>query len=157
MKTILFPSDFSTLSDSALEHASTLALNMGAKLLVLHVEEPPAVYGEGRRYYGIPEPDNVALRAMLSELKPTDARVRYEQRMVRGFPAAEILRVAEETGVEMIVMGTHGRTGLERFLTGSVAEAVVRRAKCPVLTIKSPQMSPAATATFSSTTVDKES
>ncbi len=55
------------------------------------------------------------------------------------------MRLAEETEAEMTVMGTHGRTGLGRLLMGSVAEAVVRRAKCPVLTVKSPQVRPAMT------------
>ncbi|HVC95777.1 MAG TPA: universal stress protein [Pirellulales bacterium] len=136
-KTILFPTDFSTLADAALEHATALALNMHAGLLILHVEEPPSMYGGGEMYYGVPDPDDSALRAMLAELKPSDSRVSYEHLLVRGVPAAEIVRLAEEREVEMIVMGTHGRTGLGRLLMGSVAEAVVRRAKCPVLTVKS--------------------
>jgi universal stress protein A len=138
-KTILFPTDFSTLADVALEHATALALNMNATLLIVHVQEPPSMYGGGEMYYGVPDPDDTALRAMLAELKPSDARVHYEHLLVRGVPAAdEIVRLAEKREAEMIVMGTHGRTGLGRLLMGSVAEAVVRKAKCPVLTLKSP-------------------
>lgn len=96
------------------------------------------MYGGGEMYYGVPDPDDTALRAMLAELKPSDARVHYEHLLVRGSPAEEIVRLAEKREAEMIVMGTHGRTGLGRLLMGSVAEAVVRRAKCPVLTLKSP-------------------
>jgi nucleotide-binding universal stress UspA family protein len=137
-KTILFPTDFSTLADSALEYATAMALNTHAKLLIVHVEEPASMYGGGELYYGVPEPDDTALRGMLSELKPSDPRVSCEYLLVRGLPATEIVRLADERQAEMIVMGTHGRTGLGRLLMGSVAEAVVRRAKCPVLTVKSP-------------------
>jgi nucleotide-binding universal stress UspA family protein len=137
-KTILFPTDFSTLADAALEYATAMALNAQAKLLIVHVEEPVSMYGGGELYYGVPEPDDTALRAMLTELKPSDPRVNFEPLLVRGMPATEIVRLAEEHEVQMIVMGTHGRSGLGRLLMGSVAEAVVRRASCPVLTVKSP-------------------
>lgn len=135
-KKILFPTDFSHLSDSALAHATTLARDTGASLLVLHVEEPPLAYGGGEMYYGIPDPDQPEIRRMLANVKPADAKVHVEHRIVTGDPADEIVRVAEEEHVDMIVMGTHGRTGLSRMLMGSVAEAVVRRAKCPVFTFK---------------------
>jgi nucleotide-binding universal stress UspA family protein len=135
---ILFPTDFSSLSDAALGHATALARDTGAALLILHVEEPPAAYGAGEMYYGIPDPDNEALQAMLEQVKPTDTTVPYEHRLVTGDPAGEIVRVAEEEKVDLIVIGTHGRTGLRRLLMGSVAEAVVRRAKCPVFTFKPP-------------------
>ncbi len=137
-KKILFPTDFSTLSDGALKYATTLAKDMGAKLLIVHVEEPPAAYGGGEMYYGIPEPDSAALAKMLADVKPTDAAVPYEHRMVTGEPAKEIVELAEEEGVDLVVMGTHGRTGLGRLLMGSVAESVVRRAPCPVFTFKEP-------------------
>ncbi|HUY31777.1 MAG TPA: universal stress protein [Pirellulales bacterium] len=139
-KTILFPTDFSSLSDAALEHATALAINIHARLLIVHVIEPGAIYGVGEMYYGVPDPDDFALWQMLSELKPPDPRVSCEYRMVKGAPAAEIVRLAEESGAEMIVMGTHGRTGLGRLLMGSVAEAVLHRATCPVLIIKSPHV-----------------
>jgi len=59
--------------------------------------------------------------------------VPFEHQMTMGDPAGEVVRIAEEEQAEMIVMGTHGRTGLTRLLMGSVAEAIVRRAPCPVL------------------------
>ncbi len=71
-KKILFPTDFSTLSDAALKYATTLAKDMGAKLVIVHIEEPPAAYGAGEMYYGIPDPDTAALRKMLEAVKPTD-------------------------------------------------------------------------------------
>lgn len=73
---------------------------------------------------------------MLHAVLPTDPNVPFEHRMLKGDPAEEIVRFADEAHCELIVMGTHGRTGFKRLLMGSVAEAVVRRAKCPVLTYK---------------------
>src|SRR5262245_45199111 len=141
-KRILFPTDFSTCSDAGLEQATALARDAGAKLLIVHVEEPPAAYGGGEMYYGAIEPDNSALVKMLHAVVPTDPDVPFEHRMLMGDPAEEIVRFAEEARCELIVMGTHGRSGFRRLLMGSVAEAVVRRAKCPVLTYKAPHKAP---------------
>jgi len=142
-KKILFPTDFSHLSDAALQHASTLARENGATLLIVHIEEPPIAYAGGEMYYGIPDPNQQEMQRMLSEVKPTDPGVPYEYRMVTGDPAGEIVKLAEQEHVDMIVMGTHGRTGFSRMLMGSVAEQVVRRAPCPVFTFKAPANTPA--------------
>jgi nucleotide-binding universal stress UspA family protein len=133
---ILYPCDFSTAGEQALETATALARDHGAKLIILHVQEPPFAYGGGELYMGIPDPDEDALRRMLSEVAPTDGQIPFERRMVQGEPAEAIVRTAEEEMVDMIVMSTHGRTGLMRMLMGSVAEEVVRKAKCPVVTVK---------------------
>ncbi len=135
---ILFPTDFSHTGDSALELATTLARERGAKLLIVHVEEPPAAYGAGEMYYGMPDPVTDDLRKMLEQVGPPDPRVSCERRLITGDPATAIANLAQDEGVELIVMGTHGRTGLMRLLMGSVAEAVVRRAPCPVLTLRQP-------------------
>jgi nucleotide-binding universal stress UspA family protein len=140
---ILFPTDFSTAGQAALAMATRLAKGTGAKLLIVHVEEPPMAYGGGELYYGIEEPDREQLKKMLSEVVPTDAAVACEHRLMIGSPATAIVHMAEEEGVEMIVMPTHGRTGLLRMLMGSVAEEVVRKAKCPVLTVKANAPKPA--------------
>ena len=132
-KVILVPTDFSTASDAAVPHAEALARQSSAELLVLHVQEPPLAYGTGELYYGLPEPDSELIQKMLDAVKPADPGVPCRHRLAMGDPAAEILRIAAAEGAEMIVMGTHGRTGLFRALMGSVAEAVVRRAPCPVL------------------------
>lgn len=137
-KKILFPTDFSTSSDAGLREATALARESGALLLIVHVEEPPTAYGGGEMYYGVPDPNNEQIVAMLKAVVPTSTDVRYEHRLIVGDPAAEIVRLAEEEGVDLIVLGTHGRTGLRRLLMGSVAEAIVRRANCRVLTIKEP-------------------
>jgi nucleotide-binding universal stress UspA family protein len=133
---ILYPTDFSTAGQVALEMATSLARDRGAKLVIAHVEEPPVAYGGGELYYGIAEPNVDDLRRMLAEVLPTDPAVGYEHRLMVGSPATAIVHLAEKEGVDMIVMPTHGRTGLSRLLMGSVAEEVVRKAKCPVLTIK---------------------
>ena len=133
MPTILFPTDFSTASDAALAHAEALAKQSGAKLLIVHVEEPPLAYGGGELYYGLPEPSSERIQKMLDDVRPKDASVPFTHRLVMGDPAGEIVRIADEEHVDSIVLGTHGRTGFSRLLMGSVAEGVVRRAPCPVL------------------------
>ena len=79
---------------------------------------------------------NPELRPMLEAVKPTAAGVRYEHRLMLGAPADEIVRLAAAEGVDLIVMATHGRTGIGRLVMGSVAEAVMRDASCPVLILK---------------------
>lgn len=136
---IVFPTDFSTASDAGLAQATKLAKQAGERLVVVHVAEPPLAYGGGELYYGIPEPNEQALAEMLGKVRPTEPGVPCEHHLVRGEPAHEIVRLAEQVKASMIVMGTHGRTGLMRLLMGSVAEAVVRRAACPVLIFKPPE------------------
>lgn len=132
-KTILFPTDFSTASDAALPHAEALARQADARLLIVHVEEAPLAYGGGELYYGLPEPDSDRIRKMLDDVRPADPALPFDHRLTMGDPASEIVRMAADESAEMIVLGTHGRTGMTRLLMGSVAEAVVRRAPCPVL------------------------
>jgi nucleotide-binding universal stress UspA family protein len=132
-KTILFPTDFSTASDAALVHAESLARQMNARLLIVHVEEPPLAYGGGELYYGLPEPNSERILKMLEDVKPSDPSVPYTHRLTMGDPAGEVVRMAADENAEMIILGTHGRTGMTRLLMGSVAEAIVRRAPCPVL------------------------
>ncbi len=135
---IIYPTDFSHCGTAALRLATSLARDTGAKLLIVHVEESPLAYGGGEMYYGIPEPASEDLQKMLDRVVPTDPAVAYEHRLLAGEPATAIAELAAEENADMIVMGTHGRTGLTRLLMGSVAEAVVRRAPCPVLTFKHP-------------------
>jgi universal stress protein A len=133
MSTILFPTDFSHASDSALEHAEALAKQRHARLVILHVEEPPLAYGGGELYYGLHEPSSERIMKMLEDVRPRDASVPFVHKLTMGDPAAEIVRIAEEEKADMVVLGTHGRTGMSRLLMGSVAEAVVRRSPAPVL------------------------
>jgi nucleotide-binding universal stress UspA family protein len=133
---ILFPTDFSTSGRPALELATSLARDRGASLLIVHVEEEPSAYVGGELYLEVEGPTRQELRQLLSEVVPTDPSVRYEHHFLIGSPADAIVQLAESQGVDMIVMPTHGRSGLLRFLMGSVAEKVVRMAKCPVLTLR---------------------
>jgi nucleotide-binding universal stress UspA family protein len=142
-RTILCPIDFSTLGNAALETATALARDRDAKLLIVHVQEPAPAYMNGEFYYGIEEPDRQELKKMLKKVLPTDPAVGYKHRLVTGNPAEAIVDLAAAENAEMIVLATHGRTGLPRLIMGSVAEEVVRRAKCPVLTVKAPPVKPA--------------
>ncbi len=138
---ILFPTDFSHCGDAALAFATALARDTKATLVIVHVEEPAVAYGGGEMYYGIPEPATADLKAMLKEVKPTVDSVPFEHHLITGDPAGAIVRFAETEAIDLIVLGTHGRTGLMRMLMGSVAESIVRRAPCPVLTFKQPEES----------------
>jgi nucleotide-binding universal stress UspA family protein len=138
VKRILFPTDFSHTGDAALRFATSLAKESDGRLIIVHVQEAPLAYGGGEMYYGIPEPTSDELMNMLHDVKPTDASVPAEYRLVTGDPADAVVRLAEDDGVDLIVLGSHGRTGLTRLLMGSVAEAIVRKAHCPVLVYKEP-------------------
>jgi nucleotide-binding universal stress UspA family protein len=134
---ILYATDFSTMGQTALEMATSLARDRGATLVIVHAEEPPMAYGGGELYYGFQEPDRDEIRRMLTDVVPTDPAVQYEHRLMVGSPAAAIIEMARRENVELIVMASHGRTGLTRLIMGSVAEEVVRKAECPVLVVKS--------------------
>jgi nucleotide-binding universal stress UspA family protein len=128
---ILVPIDWSESSDRAFHLAASLAREHDAQLLLVYVVPLPAVM------YGPPPASylNHLLEA-LCRMRPSDPKVRVRCLLVEGDPATEILSAAREGNCDLIVMGTHGRTGLNRLLTGSVAEEVVRKAPCPVLTVK---------------------
>ena len=128
IKNILFPTDFSHTGDKALAMAESLARDSGAKIFIVHVEEPPVAYGGGEMYYGMPEPALEEIERMLKEVKPQDPAVKFEHRLISGDPPGAICRLAEEINADLIIMGTHGRTGLSRLLMGSVAEAITASA-----------------------------
>jgi nucleotide-binding universal stress UspA family protein len=136
VKTILHPTDFSECSELAFRRACTLARDYGARLLVLHVAEPVvAVGGEGIVMLP-PGSDLDSLQSQLQQIQSKDPEVKLEHRLAQGDAVTEILQVANDNACDLIVMGTHGRTGLRRLLMGSVAEQVVRKASCPVLTAR---------------------
>jgi nucleotide-binding universal stress UspA family protein len=138
VRTILHPTDFSERSNYAFRCACSLAQDYGARLVVLHVYTPLVVGSPEGVFVQSDIEDKEALREQFQQLQPRDPSVQMECRIVEGDSATEILRAAEETKCDVIVLGTHGRTGLSRLLLGSVAEQVVRRALCPVVTIKTP-------------------
>jgi len=145
---ILVPVDFSAHSDLALRYATTLADRFGATVEVLHVVEDPFVSGawsSGANVPNVPEllADLVrAARAKLDDMKTAAASkgLRFSTTVlttvVTGEPADSISDYARTEKFDLIVMGTHGRRGLSHALIGSVAERVVRRAPCPVLTVR---------------------
>lgn len=150
-KKILVPTDFSHTGETALEYAASLAKEQGAKLLIVHVQELPRVYA-GDMYYGIAEPSTEEVMSMLRDVKPTDPQVSVEYRLLSGDPAEAVVRLSDEEDVDMIVVGSHGRTGFSRALMGSVAESIVRKAHCPVVVCK--QRIPKYTAQAGSTARD---
>lgn len=143
LDSILVPVDFSEHARAALRHAKALGNLLGARLDVLHVVEEnlhPAFYGPTvHSIYDIdPDLDEKALAHLKDFYQRTEGPGTEVTFAVRsGHAVQEIMRFAEEEGNNLIVIGTHGLTGIERFFLGSVAEKVVRRAPCPVFTVKS--------------------
>jgi nucleotide-binding universal stress UspA family protein len=137
--TILHPTDFSERSGYAFRLACSLARDYKAHLIALHVLPPPVIaYGEGIVPVPVDPECLEALKAEFERLHLPCGQLSVEHRLAEGDPATEILRTAQEIACDLIVMGTHGRTGLGRVLLGSVAEEVVRKATSPVLTVKTP-------------------
>jgi universal stress protein A len=142
IRRILAPTDFSELSKQGLQSALELAEAFGAKLLLLYVVEPPPYPVEGivPSHLGATLLDDLERQAtndlaqMLSETQASNMDV--ARRVVVGIPYRKIVDVAEEEKIDLIVMTTHGRTGLSHLVMGSVAEKIVRTAPCPVLTIR---------------------
>ncbi len=133
---ILCPTDFSHDTDAALGYASSLAAESGATLYIVHVDEyrdSSAALGEVAVNYAAPwgVADRSEIRKQLEQVKPTLSHVDYEHRYLEGGPIHEIVAFAEREHVDLIVMGSHGRSGLARLLMGSVAEGVCRRAPAP--------------------------
>lgn len=135
-KKILCPVDFSPCSNVAFKHAVELARCGGAKLVLIHVAAPPPTYISGFAGYGAlppydPEPD-----PRLEEMQSPDPNLTLDRVHLVGIEGEAIVKFAEQAGCDLIVMGTHGYGGFTKFLLGSVAEYVMRHAKCPVVMIK---------------------
>jgi len=135
----LIPVDFSRGSDKAFDYALKFARVRPAKLLALHVVPVELIYppsGGRFDFYALMERDARANFDKLVKRKKLKAR-ECELVLARGTDFADIIvRQAKKLGASMIVMGSHGRTGLRRFLLGSVAERTLRYASCPVLIVK---------------------
>jgi nucleotide-binding universal stress UspA family protein len=143
IKKILYPTDFSEPSKVALEYAAELAKQFGAELEILHVmfDETQVV-----SFY-LPQ---VTMQSLSTDIETGSSKqldefiknqtvlqgINYTTKLIKGTPFIEINKYAKETGADMIVIGTHGRTGLDHVLFGSTAEKVVRKAPCPVFTIR---------------------
>lgn len=144
IQTILHPTDFSKAAEPALRVARRLARDHGARLILLHVV-PPAVV-DGELAVALPQVQDDILDGHRRHLEALAAGASADCRVVEGQVVPEILRLVEEASCDLIVLGTHGRSGVARTLMGSVAEAIVHRAPCPVITIRpSSRLEPAAT------------
>jgi nucleotide-binding universal stress UspA family protein len=132
LRRILVPIDWTDLSQRALRLATRLAREHAAELVLLYVVPLPALM------HG-PPPESYLnqLLEALRRLQPCDPKVRVQYLVAEGVPALAILSAARGSQCDLIIMGTHGRTGLKRLLLGSVTEVVIRKAPCPVLTVKS--------------------
>jgi nucleotide-binding universal stress UspA family protein len=145
---ILAPTDFSDDSNLALSYAMTLAQKFSSEIIVVHVDQPlaPVMVSELNPGVDVSTMNRIAEEQRLlalKELDETTGRLREGGVKARGLmrvgaPFLEIINAAQSESADLIVMGTHGRTGLVHVLMGSVAERVVNKAPCPVLTVRHP-------------------
>ena len=141
LKSILVPTDFSETSSAALRYGIELSRRFQARLYLFNVPDHPGVAAEAEYPIGLFETMQNAAHDRLRNLLTTEEaeELRPECAMRVGLAPDEIVRYAQEHEVDLIVMGTHGREGVSRVLLGSVAEKVVRKAPCPVLTVHHPE------------------
>ena len=144
IKTILFPTDFSQGARAAMDHAISLARDYNARLILLYVIQDISI----AEWY-IPSSLSVAdlvedmQKSAWTEMNKWAAEIAakvkdVDKLVVRGVPFVEIIKIAKDKNADLIVIGTHGRTGIDHMLFGSTAEKVVRKAACPVLTVRIP-------------------
>lgn len=144
IKNILVPIDFSDYSKNALKYAVQFAKTFNAKIFLIYVVEPmiyPADFSMGQ--VAIPSMDSDLQNRAEEELKNlaksySETALQIETIIKTGKPFVEINETAKETDADLIIMATHGHTGVEHLLFGSTAEKVVRKAPCPVLTLREP-------------------
>jgi nucleotide-binding universal stress UspA family protein len=147
LRRVLFPTDFSELSLHALAYARSFAEAFKAELHVLHVVD------EAYQYWMAAAPNTMPIGPTPAEIAAgakaeldkfvkknlVDVRIPTSATLIVGRPFLEIIRYARDKVIDLIVLGTHGRSGLSHVLLGSVAEKVVRKSPCPVLTIRHPE------------------
>jgi universal stress protein A len=147
IKTILHPTDFSMYSQRAMGLAGAIARDQGAALVILHVMPGPGAPGATKKSVGQEEAERhrhelaqyrEVMLTRLRRLEVPDGGILVEHLAVEGDVTERIRRTAKDRTCDLIVMGSHGSTGDERVLLGSVAESVSRQAPCPVLTVRLP-------------------
>lgn len=150
IKSILFPTDFSEYNSAALEYATKLAAESGATLHLIHVHDTrdlSTAMGEASYLYAAKwDDDRRRAEERLKKITPKDPSLAYEHHALLGLPDAEIVGFAADHHVDLIVMASHGRSGLSRLVMESIAEGVMRKATCPVLVVKQPHVEDAAKA-----------
>jgi len=142
IKTIIFPTDFSQGARAAMDYAVSLAKDYDAKLILLYVIQDISI----AEWY---IPSSISATDFIEDMQKSASRemekwgaevaakvTNVEKMVVRGIPFVEIIKTARDRDADMIVIGTHGRTGIDHMLFGSTAEKVVRKAHCPVLTVR---------------------
>ena len=142
ISTILFPTDFSQGARAAMDHAVSLARDYNAKLILLYVIQDISI----AEWY---IPSSLSVTDLIEDMQKSawkemdkwaaevaGAGRETRKMVVRGVPFVEIIKTAKEMNADLIVIGTHGRTGIDHMLFGSTAEKVVRKAPCPVLTVR---------------------
>ena len=144
LKTILVPSDFSECSDEAVRYGLELGRRFDARVHLLHVVQDPVTQPWAAEGFSVPLFDVVdewqkEAEKRLRASVPVEDTDRVTVKAIVATPYAEILDYAAAHDVDLIVMGTHGRGGMSHLLLGSIAERVIRRAPCPVLTVRHPQ------------------
>lgn len=142
LKNILCPVDHSECSYLALKYAISLALKDEAKLYLMHVVDT-RLYDTEIYKFSSYKPNDIDMSKIREDLMKslpdgTTDLLDVETIIVNGVPFNEIISASKEIGADLIVIGTHGRTGLSHIMMGSVAEKVVRKAACPVLTVRMP-------------------
>lgn len=137
IKKILCPVDFSEVSHNAIRYAKEFACAMGAELILLHVVEPITMTAETVPYVSEAELERNAKDELAALVQKECPRTLSVKPLVKiGIAPDTIIKVAEQEDADILIMGSHGRTGLTRLLLGSVTEAVMRRAKLPILIVK---------------------
>lgn len=136
-KHILMPTDFGEPAARAQQYAVDMAQQVGARLTLLHVHGVPTAFHADREKWPLAELGQAAQAALeraVGEIRRVHTAT--EGRIEVGDPRERILAFAEQAGADLIVIGTHGRTGLSHLILGSVAERVVRTSRVPVLTVR---------------------
>ena len=142
--TILFANDFSENSEYAFDYALTLAKKFDARLIIIHVINEPVdlrgFYVPHISFENLEKEIAESAEKMMDKFCRTKTKdyAKVESVVISGIPNEEIIKKAEETGAGLIVLGTHGRKGLDHILFGSTAERVLRSAPCPVLSVRMP-------------------
>ena len=144
IRNILCPIDYSVYSEMALKYAIEFAEKYQAKLYLMHVLDIRVYDINNPELYNINIVDEETIEKLRERLlrcvnEDTRGRISVEALIIQGVPFAVIIKVSKEYGIDLIVIGTHGRTGLSHAIMGSVAEKIVRKAPCPVLTIRHPE------------------